>query len=91
MYFNLLYYIQQKKTNPTTKKKEKCKMKKNTIKAIEKRINHGEDQFFIGAYFYQVNINGMIRRREQEAGRTPVSDWEVVARWDAETKNYKFF
>ena len=76
---------------PNDKKKEKCKMKKNTIKAIEKRINHDEYQFFIGAYFYQVNINGMIRRREQEAGRTPASDWEVVARWDAEAKNYKFF
>ena len=53
-------------------------MTKSTIKVIEKRINNGEDQFFIGAYFYQASINGVIRRREQEPGRTPTTDWERV-------------
>ena len=66
-------------------------MKKNTIKAIEKRIANGEYQFFMGAYFYEVCDNGMIRRRAQEAGCTAVSDWEAVAHWDVETQNYKFF
>lgn len=53
-------------------------MTKNTIKAIEKRINHDEDQFFIGAYFYQLCDNGILRRREQRPGYLPVSDWELV-------------
>nr|DAI30335.1 MAG TPA: Fibronectin-binding repeat [Caudoviricetes sp.] len=53
-------------------------MTKNTIKAIEKRIANGENWFYIGAYFYQVNIDGTIRRREQKAGYTPTSDWELV-------------
>ncbi len=53
-------------------------MTKNTIKAIEKRINHGEYQFFIGAYFYQLCDNGILRRREQCPGYLPISDWELV-------------
>lgn len=53
-------------------------MNKNTIKAIEKRIANGENWFYIGAYFYEVHIDGTIRRREQRAGYTPTSDWEIV-------------
>lgn len=60
-------------------------MKKSTINAIQKRINNGEDRFYIGKYYYQCDINGMIRRREQEPGYTPTSDWELVGGWDPTT------
>ena len=57
-------------------------MKKNTINAIQKRLDNGETRFYIGAYFYEANINGIIRRREQVAGYTPTSDWERVCSWN---------
>lgn len=60
-------------------------MKKQTINAIQKRLDKGETQFFIGEYFYQCNINGMIRRREQCPGYTPTSDWERVGDWNPAT------
>lgn len=65
-------------------------MKKNTITAIEKHIANGETRFYIGAYYYEVNVNGMIRRREQCKGRTPTSDWELVANWDASDGKYVY-
>lgn len=60
-------------------------MKKNTINAIQKRLDKGETRFFIGSYYYDADINGIIRRREQVAGRTPTSDWERVGRWNPST------
>lgn len=60
-------------------------MKKITANAIQARLNNGETQFFIGAYYYDCDINGMIRRREQQAGRTPTSDWERIGSWNPQT------
>ena len=60
-------------------------MKKNTKAAVQKKLNNGEDRFYIGAYYYEANINGMIRRREQKAGQLPTSDWERVGTWDPST------
>lgn len=60
-------------------------MKKNTMNAIQKRLSNGETRFFIGSYWYECNVNGMIRRREQEAGRTPTTDWERVGSWNPTT------
>lgn len=57
-------------------------MRTNTITAIQKRLDNGETRFFIGAYYYEANINGMIRRREQIPGKTPTSDWERIGSWD---------
>lgn len=57
-------------------------MKKNTMTAISKRIRNGETRFSLGAYWYEADINGIIRRREQQPGCTPTSDWERVARWN---------
>lgn len=53
-------------------------MNANTIKAINKRIHNGETRFFIGGYYYELDVNGILRRREQVTGRTPTSDWELV-------------
>lgn len=53
-------------------------MKKNTVDAVKNRIRNGETRFFIGRYYYEADINGIIRRREQEIGRTPTSDWERI-------------
>lgn len=50
----------------------------NTKRAIERRINAGHDRFFIGSYYYEWTHNSILRRREQDAGRTPVSEWELV-------------
>lgn len=60
-------------------------MKKQTITAIQNRLNRGETRFFVGAYYYECSINGMIRRREQVAGRTPSGDWERVGSWNPAT------
>lgn len=57
-------------------------MKKNTMNAISKRIQSGEERFFLGAYWYEAGTNGIIRRREQQPGCTPTSDWERVASWN---------
>ena len=55
-------------------------LNKTTAKAIETRIMNGENRFYIGKFYYEVDrASGYIRRREQEAGRTPASDWETVA------------
>lgn len=55
-------------------------LNKTTAKAIENRITNGENRFYIGKYYYEVDrASGKIRRREQEAGRLPTSDWEIVA------------
>lgn len=60
-------------------------MKKVTMSAVQKRLDNGETRFFIGPYYYEANINGIVRRREQAAGRTPTSDWERVGIWDPRT------
>lgn len=60
-------------------------MNKNTMNAIQRRIINGDFRFFLGAYHYECDINGMIRRREQQPGRTPTSDWERVGSWDPHT------
>lgn len=65
-------------------------MKKNTITAILKHLNNGEHNFFIGGYYYEADINGRIRRREQVAGRTPTSDWELVGCWNFTKGAYYF-
>lgn len=57
-------------------------MTTNTKTAIQKRINIGETRFFLGRYYYECDINGIIRRREQRRGYLPTSDWEFVAQWD---------
>ena len=57
-------------------------MKKTTINAIQGRIENGETRFYIG--------NGMIRRREQEAGYLPTSDWELVANWNPAANAFEF-
>lgn len=51
-------------------------MKKNTMNAIQKKISSGETRFHIGKYYYECDVNGIIRRREQTAGCLPTSDWE---------------
>lgn len=61
-------------------------MTKQTIDAIQRRLDNGATRFFVGAYWYECNINGMIRRREQQPGRTPTSDWERVGAWDPATR-----
>ena len=58
-------------------------MNKNTEKAIKKRLCSGETRFYIGKYYYEANVNGMIRRREQKPGYLPLSAWEVVCQWDS--------
>lgn len=60
-------------------------MKKTTKTAIQKRLNQGETRFYIGAYYYECNVDGMIRRREQVAGRTATSDWERIGSWNPAT------
>lgn len=65
-----------------TPHREEIKMKKNTMTAISKRIRSGETRFSLGAYWYEADVNGIIRRREQQPGCTPTSDWERVARWN---------
>lgn len=57
-------------------------MTKTTMNSIQNRINNGETSFYMGKYYYECNINGMIRRREQTIGRLPTSDWECVAAWN---------
>lgn len=57
-------------------------MKASTINAINKRLHNGENRFYIGAYFYECNVNGMIRRRKQCAGFAPSTDWERVGNWN---------
>lgn len=58
-------------------------MNKNTEKAIKKRLGSGQTRFYIGKYYYEANVNGMIRRREQKPGYMPTSAWEVVCQWDS--------
>ena len=58
-------------------------MNKNTKKAIKKRLSSGETRFYIGKYYYEANVNGMIRRREQKPGYLPTSNWELVYQWDS--------
>lgn len=65
-------------------------MTTNTKTAIQKRINSGETEFFMGSYYYEANLNGMIRRREQQPGRTPTSDWERVAAWNPAARTVEF-
>lgn len=65
------------------------KISKNTINAIQKHLDNGETRFFIGAYYYEANVNGMIRRCEQKPGYAPTSDWQLVGRWSCETNNWK--
>ena len=50
------------------------KISKDTINAIQKHLDNGETRFFIGAYYYEANVNGMIRRCEQKPGYAPTSD-----------------
>ena len=63
-------------------------MKKTTITAIEKRISNNETRFRIGAYTYECNINGIVRRREKRPGCLPTSDWEFVGGWNPETREF---
>lgn len=60
-------------------------MNKNTMNAIQKHIHSGETRFFMGAYYYERNENGMIRRQEQQPGRLPTSNWERVGSWNPHT------
>lgn len=60
-------------------------MKKQTAIAIQKRLTKGEDRFHIGAYYYECDINGIIRRREQRCGYLPTSDWERIGSWKPAT------
>lgn len=73
-----------KKTNHN-KAKEDNTMKTSTINAIQKYLDKGETRFHIAAYYYVANVNGTIRRREQVAGRTPTSGWELVVSWNPNT------
>ena len=61
-------------------------MKMNTINAIQKRLDRGEIQFFVGQYYYEARMNGIILRREQRAGRTPTSEFERVGNWNPRTR-----
>nr|DAJ94288.1 MAG TPA: hypothetical protein [Caudoviricetes sp.] len=47
--------------------------------SVKNRIKNGELRFFMGAYYYEANENGILRRREQKQGRTPTSEWEVIS------------
>ena len=60
-------------------------MTKNTMNTIQKKISSGETRFHIGKYYYECDVNGIIRRREQTAGCLPTSDWEKVAAWTPAT------
>ena len=60
-------------------------MTKATMNAIQNRINNGETSFYMGKYYSECDINGIIRRREQTIGRLPTSDWECVADWNPMT------
>lgn len=60
-------------------------MKKQTMTAIQKRLNNGETRFFVGRYYYECNVDGMIRRREQRPGYCPRSDWERIGSWNLST------
>lgn len=63
-------------------------MKKTTMNAIEKRIRNNETRFYIGAYAYECDINGIVRRREQRPGCLPTSNWELVGGWNPETRAF---
>lgn len=65
-------------------------MTTNTKNAIINRISSGEDRFFIGRYWYEANIDGILRRREQRCGYTPTSDWERVGSWNPMTGAVEF-
>ena len=57
------------------------KIKKSTLTAIAHRIQNGEHRFYLGDYFYELNIlNNVVRRRKQKQGYLPTSDWESVAK-----------
>ena len=60
-------------------------MTKITRDAIQRRIIRGEFHFFLGGYYYECNVDGIIRRREQQPVRLPTSDWERVGSWDPHT------
>lgn len=60
-------------------------MGKTTKNAIQTRIINGDFHFFAGSYYYECDINSIIRRREQQPGRTPTSNWERVGSWDPHT------
>lgn len=54
-------------------------MNANTLKAINRRLDAGENAFYIGKYFYDYNsISGRLRRREQIPGYILTSEWETV-------------
>lgn len=61
------------------------KITRNTLKAIQRRLDKGETRFYISAYWYEANINSIVRRREQRCGYTPTSDWELVCSWNPPT------
>ena len=54
------------------------KINANTRKAIEARMSKGGYGFYIGTYYYSVDLC-MIRRIEHKPGYAPASDWQVVA------------
>lgn len=58
-----------------------------TRRAIERRLadQSAGDIFFIGAYCYKVDCDRILRRL-QEWGRTPITDFELFARFDIETR-----
>ena len=60
------------------------KVTKATKDAVVKRIEAKETRFFIGRFYYEVDLSGdyiiKIRRREQMVGCAPTSNWEVVLR-----------
>lgn len=60
-------------------------MNKNTLTAIQKRLDTGATSFFIGKYFYETFGSGAIRRCEQRPDHTPTSDWERVCAYNPVT------
>lgn len=56
-------------------------MRKITKTAVKKRLNNGENEFYIGKYHYRA-IDGMLYRREQEIGKTPTTTWKLVGVWN---------
>lgn len=65
------------------------KINANTRKAIEARMSKCDYGFYIGAYYYSVDLS-MIRRIEQKPGYTPTSEWQVVARRDDGTSEWVY-
>lgn len=66
------------------------KISTTTERAIRFHMAHGLTDFYIGAWYYQID-NGVIKRCIQGEGLLPLNDWSVIGRYDNDTNDYIFY